>query len=110
MICDFGDVAVVPFPFVDMDVAKSRPALVLSNEAFNGPNGNTIVAMVTTAERSDWPSDIVLTDNQSAGLFHPSRVRMKLFTIPNELVARRIGSLAAADRKAVRAAIRRHLP
>lgn len=109
MICDFGDVTVVPFPFVDMDVAKSRPALVLSKAGFNDANGQTIVAMVTTAERSEWPSDIVLTDNQAAGLHHPSRVRMKLFTLPNELIVRRIGSLAAADLKSVKTAVRRHL-
>ena len=110
MICDFGDVTVVPFPSTDLDLSKSRPALVLSSGAFHAAIGQTIVAMVTTASRSDWPSDIVLADNQAAGLLHPSRVRLKLFTLPNELITRRIGGLGAADRKAVRTAVRHHLP
>ena len=36
MICDVGDVVVVPFPFVDVAAEKRRPSLILSH---NHPSG-----------------------------------------------------------------------
>ncbi|MBI4920347.1 MAG: type II toxin-antitoxin system PemK/MazF family toxin [Devosia nanyangense] len=110
MICDFGDVAVVPFPFVDMAVSKHRPALVLSTEAFNSNNDNTLFAMITTAKRSGWPSDVAIVDGATAGLIHQSYVRWKVFTLPNELIRRTAGALGERDRAAVAAALRKVLP
>lgn len=94
--------AVVPFPFTDIAVAKPRPALVLSSKMSNGESGNTIFAMITTAARSHWPTDVPLGDAEKAGLTAASLVRLKLFTLDNRLVARQIGALSVRDRKAVR--------
>ena len=44
MICDLGDVVIVPFPFVDTAAEKRRPSVVLSREAFNEINGHSICA------------------------------------------------------------------
>ncbi|HEY3637975.1 MAG TPA: type II toxin-antitoxin system PemK/MazF family toxin [Rhizomicrobium sp.] len=101
LLCDPGDVAIVPFPFTDMAVAKPRPALVLSARKANEDSGNTILAMITTAARSHWPHDIVLSDTQSAGLTVASIVRIKLFTLDNRLIARKIGALSSHDRQVV---------
>jgi mRNA interferase MazF len=101
VICDFGDVVVVPFPFVDRPITKRRPALVLSRETFNAGNGHSILAMITTAAQTNWPSDVELAALTEAGLDHRSVVRWKLFTVPNDLILRRIGGLAAKDRTAV---------
>jgi mRNA interferase MazF len=101
-ICEAGEVAVVPFPFTDMAVAKPRPALALSTRTANAESGNTIFAMITTAAKSHWPTDIALTDAARAGLTAASLVRLKLFTLDNRLVARTIGTLSPRDRKAVR--------
>jgi mRNA interferase MazF len=98
VICDFGDIAVVPFPFVDIAADKRRPSVILSHIAFNGSHGHSICAMITTAARSKWPSDITITDLKSAGLNRPCVLRWKLFTLPNELILRRAGRLAAGDR------------
>ena len=105
MICEFGSVAVVPFPFVDMSVTRRRPALVLSKAAFNDANGQTLLAMITTARRSAWPSDIPISDAATAGLVAASIVRWKIFTLPNDLIVRTIGRLAPKDSRAVRAAL-----
>lgn len=105
-ICEAGDIAIVPFPFTDIAVAKPRPALVLSAEKANGETGNTILAMITTAARSHWPTDVPLADAEASGLTAASLVRLKLFTIDNRLVARKIGALSARDRKAVRTMLR----
>ena len=105
-ICDAGDVAVVPFPFTDLALAKPRPALVLSGKAANEASGNSVFAMITTAARSHWPQDVPLIDAAAAGLSEASIVRVKLFTLDNRLVSRKIGALSARDRQAVRRMLR----
>jgi mRNA interferase MazF len=101
VISSFGDVVVVPFPFVDLPVSKNRPALVLSARAFNESNGHTVLAMITTAARSSWPSDHPISDLASAGLSHASSVRWKLFTLPNPMIARTVGHLGVSDQRAI---------
>ncbi|PHS23864.1 MAG: transcriptional regulator [Robiginitomaculum sp.] len=91
------DVVVVPFPFVDLPVQKTRPALVLSTKVANHENGQTLLSMITTATRSHWPSDCDIEGLREAGLRTPSLVRFKLFTLPNTLIVRKIGHLVSAD-------------
>lgn len=110
MICDWGDVAIVPFPFVEREVAKRRPALVLSRRSFNEDNAHTLFAMITTGARSSWASDLVLADWNAAGLSHRSLIRWKVFTLPNALVLRVAGALSETDRTAAAAALRSVLP
>lgn len=98
MICERFDTIVVPFPFSDIPVLKRRPAIVLSNATFNGDNSATLVGMITTAKASVWPSDHSIRDLAAAGLDHPCIVRWRLATIPNNLILRRLGRLAAIDR------------
>jgi mRNA interferase MazF len=100
--CEAGDVAIVPFPFTDIAIAKPRPALTLSAQEMNEANGATLFAMVTTAQRSRWPTDVPLNDGAAAGLSDASLVRLKLFTLDNRLVSRVIGSLSSRDRASVR--------
>ncbi|MSP48571.1 MAG: type II toxin-antitoxin system PemK/MazF family toxin [Alphaproteobacteria bacterium] len=94
---DLFDTIVAPFPFADFAKSKPRPALVLSARAFNAANGHTVLAMITTARSTAWPSDLAIDDLAAAGLPVASVVRPKLFTLPNELLARRIGALARSD-------------
>jgi mRNA interferase MazF len=60
--------------------------------------------MITVARASDWPSDVQLQDWQAAGLAIACRVRMKLFTLDNQLILERLGTLSSADRDRVAAA------
>jgi len=106
VICDFGDVVVVPFPFVDLTAEKRRPSLILSRRAFNDSHGHSIFAMITTAARSKWRSDVAIEELKKAGLNRPCVVRWKLFTLPNEFILRRAGSLASHDREKINAAAR----
>ena len=104
------DVVVVPFPFTDRTTTTRRPALVLSNAgAFNKHVGQSVLAMITSARNSDWPLDVEITHLDSAGLPSPSVVRMKLFTLDDQFVIRKAGTLAENDRKSVAAALRRLL-
>jgi len=108
VICERCDVVVVPFPFSDRVQAKRRPALALSREDFNR-HGHTVMAMVTTGRAPAWPGDIVLTDYTEAGLAVPCVVRMKLFTLDNRLILRKIGRLADDDAERVSGSVRQLL-
>ena len=104
MICDSGDVAVVPFPFSKRPGTKRRPALVLSRQRFNEA-GHTLFSMITTRAHSPWPGDVRIDDLEAAGLHHPCIVRLKLFTLDNRLVLKRAGRLAEKDAESVRASL-----
>ena len=109
VICNRWDIVVVPFPFSDRAAEKRRPALVLSDRTFNGA-GHTVLAMVTTRGHHPWPGDCMLEDHDDAGLPLPCLVRLKLFTLDNRVILRRIGHLSDADRKRVEAKLEEHLP
>lgn len=100
MICDRFQTVVVPFPFAEQPALKRRPAVVVSSRAFNAANGSSLVAMITTAKATTWPSDILLSDLQAAGLQVPCILRMRLVTLPNDLILRGLGRLSAVDRLA----------
>jgi mRNA interferase MazF len=105
------DVVVVPFPFTDVKADKRRPALILSSDAkFNKRSGHSVLAMITSQNNPDWPLDTKLTGNHQTGLKTPSKVRMKLFTLDNRLIVRKIGKLTIEDKKAVSNSLRSLLP
>jgi len=105
------DVVVVPFPFTDKTTTKRRPALVLSQaNSFNKRIAHSVLAMITSASNSDWPLDIEIEDIDSAGLPYASIVRMKLFTLDDQLVIRKAGSLNTKDQIAVTEALYNLLP
>ena len=108
MTCDPWEVVVVPFPFTERAVAKRRPAVVLSNPEFNR-HGHTILAMITTRAHRPWLGDTEIADPKAAGLEVPCIIRLKLFTLDNRLVLRRLGRLSAADREGAGPEIRRQL-
>lgn len=101
MICDFGDVVVVPFPFVDVAAEKRRPCVVLSRRAFNESHGHSIFVMITAAARSHWGSDIAIDEWESSGLPHSCYIRWKVFTLPNNTILRLCGSLGQRNRDLV---------
>jgi mRNA interferase MazF len=108
VICEPFDLVAVAFPFVDGPGTKRRPALVISQPAFNA-QGHTVLAMVTTREHTPWPGDTEIAHFQDAGLRLPCRVRLKLFTLDNQILVRKIGHLSPSDVASVSAALRQFL-
>lgn len=104
MICSQWDVVTVPFPFSDKPEAKRRPALVLSNMAFNS-GGHTVLTMITTSGLRRWPGDSEIKEYSLAGLRVQCQVRLKVFTIDNRLLLKKIGRLSETDA----ATVKRHL-
>ena len=90
------DVVGVPFPSATLE-NRRRPALVVSQGAFNRTSGNTILAMITRPVGPAWDSDLPIRDWAIAGLPTECIVRCRLFTLPNDRL-RRLGRLARADR------------
>ena len=104
MICRQYDVVVVPFPFTDRRASKRRPALAFSTAEFSAEAGHTVLAMITSADNPSWPLDVPI-DSGHSGLRAASKVRMKLFTLDNRLILRKVGSLHDVDRRAVEQAM-----
>ena len=91
----------VPFPFTERQAIKRRPALVLSNPAFQEQSGHLLLAMVTSARNSQWPTDWQIKDLQAAGLAQPCVIRFKVFTLDQSLLMGSLGALSEADRRGV---------
>ncbi len=110
MICDAWEIVVVPFPFTDRAGTKERPALVLSRESFNRGASHTLLAMITTRAHSPWPGDTLISDRSTTGLPVPCTVRLKLFTLDNRLVLRKLGRLSRHDEAAIKSQLTDMLP
>jgi mRNA interferase MazF len=97
------DVVVVPFPFTDSAQTKRRPALVLSQHSnFGNQIGHSVLAMITSQKNAPWPLDCKIIDKKQSGLAAPSVVRMKLFTLDNRFLIKKIGRLSDSDQKKVK--------
>ena len=103
---EFGDVVLVPFPFTNQAASKQRPAVVVSNRAYNMAKPDVVVMAVTSQFRSS-PTlgEVWLGQWQTAGLLKPSAVKPVFATLEQALVIRQLGTLAAADQAALRKAI-----
>lgn len=106
MIRDRFAVVRVPFPLNDKPGTKPRPALVISERAFNAAAGHTVMAVITRAANTVWPCDYAIADLARAGPPAASYVRLKLSTFENTLIPRQSGALAAVDVAGFRAAAR----
>ena len=103
MIYEPFDVIVVPFPFTDSSKTKRRPALVLSQYAdFGAIIEHLVLAMITSQKNEPWPLDVAIKNKKPSGLTAPSVVRMKLFTLDNRFILRKIGHLSKTDQNQVK--------
>ncbi|MGB5593989.1 MAG: type II toxin-antitoxin system PemK/MazF family toxin [Crocosphaera sp.] len=96
------DVVVVPFPFTDKTTSKKRPALVISDVAFNLSLKKSVMIMITTSGHSPWMFDVPIVDLAASGLKSPSLMRMKLFTLDDALILKKIGTLTQSDQEMVK--------
>ncbi len=103
-----GDVVLVPFPFADVRATKARPALVLSEPAYEQETGNLILAQITS-KAAQFSSDCSLRDWAQAGLKRPSIVRLKLATMAAALVRHKPGTVTATDLSGVDACLKQAL-
>jgi mRNA interferase MazF len=100
-----GDIVLLPFPFTDLSAVRTRPAVVVSVDAFAQATGDFTVAMITSVPHTT-AYDYALRDWQAARLLRPSWVRTKLATLDPALVRHQPGRLSAADLAEVEQRIR----
>ncbi len=106
---EVGDVVRVPFPHVESNVRRYRPAVVVTRRPV-GPDGLLIwVAMITSAERAHWPGDIQIDDHRTAGLPIASVIRTAKLATLETSSADQLGRLSAAQISKVQAQLRGHL-
>ena len=99
------DVIAVPFPYVERDHVKHRPALVVSGRCWLEGHGLPWVLMITSAAHRPWPDDVPIDDLAMAGLPRPSVIRpAKIATVEAAHCEPR-GRLTAAVRRQVEAAL-----
>ncbi len=103
MIYEPFDVVVVPFPFANSAKTKRRPALVISENArFGNDIEHSVLAMITSQKNEPWPLDAAIKNKKQSGLTAPSVVRMKLFTLDNRFILKKIGHLSKTDQRQVK--------
>ena len=97
------------FPFTNVATTKKRPGLVLARVARSPRNRLVTLAMISSqVEALKLDGDLLLPDWGSAGLLHPSLLRLaKVATVDEDLVEKTIGRLSAVDHEATRATFRR---
>lgn len=66
--------------------------------------------MITSKAHPPWPGDTDIEGLEPAGLNTRCMVRLKIFTIDNRLILKKIGQLSLGDRAGVAAQVRRYLP
>jgi len=101
-----GDIVVVPFPFVlergDQE-RKARPALIVSDETIDRRYEDLILAAITSRVPEDLKeTELPLKPNNKTGLVKDSVLRTEfLMTLPQSLIARKIGKLSDNEMSAV---------
>ena len=105
-----GDIAWVPFPFVEVPRVRERPALVVSVQTLASKMQLLWVLMITSAANKGWQGDVSLEQDFAAcGLNVPCVIRTaKISTIEMDR-ARRSGALSADLLAQVRAKLAQHL-
>src|SRR5688500_13885532 len=87
-----------------------RPVLVVSNEEFNQAIPNVTVLPLTSAQRSLYPSEVVLPRGVAGQPLDSIIMAHQIRTIAKQRLRSPIGFLHDEDlRQAVRAAIKEHL-
>lgn len=103
---EFGTVVLVPFPFTHQSASKRRPAVVVSNHAYNTARLDVVVMAITSQLRaSPALGEVWIGQWQQTGPLKPSAIKPVFATIEQGLIIRRLGALQAADRVALRKAI-----
>lgn len=96
-----GDLVWVPFPHVEDNRLRSRPAVIVAT-GLAGTHELCWALMVTAAANDPWPEDVPIPDHRDLGLAIPSSIRAaKIATLP-AATATRIGRLPAATWDEVR--------
>jgi mRNA interferase MazF len=91
----------VSFLFADETGIKHRPAVIISSDAYHAGRQEVIIAAITSRTDRLLTGDHLIDSWQSAGLLFPSVAAGILRTIKQDMIARKLGSMAAPDMQGV---------
>jgi mRNA interferase MazF len=111
-----GDVVLVNYPFASGVGSKVRPAIVIQCDRNNVRLDNTIIAQITSRTRNakTEPTQVLIESaspaGQQAGLLNDSAVSCEnLYTVRQDVIIRKIGSLPDALMQQVDACLKASL-
>lgn len=91
------DIVLIPFPFTNLRQSKKRPALILSPNEYN-EGADVIIAFMTSNITTDPRiGDYHIKNWENSGLPKPTMVRMKLATVMNRILVKKLGRLENED-------------
>jgi mRNA interferase MazF len=100
---EFGQLVLVRFPFTDQHGSKQRPAVVISNSAYNQARPDIILMAVTSQIRSKLGfGEAAIEDWQAAGLLKPSLIKPIVFTAEKSIIRKSLGQLEEKDNKSLK--------
>ncbi len=106
----FGDVVLIGFPFTHLQTTKKRPAVIISNEAYQQHRPDIILMAITSQIKSPLTiGEALLQDWQSAGLAKASVFKPLIATIEKNKVIKTMGQLVKQDQKTLLEIIRQIL-
>ncbi|MFB6355364.1 MAG: type II toxin-antitoxin system PemK/MazF family toxin [bacterium] len=108
---DFGDIVIVPFPFIlesGESKQKARPALVITNSTIERRFEDIQLAAITSQVPNELlPLEILLDSTEENGLAKESVLRLDfIMTLPGAIISRKIGTLSSTKRESVRDKLR----
>jgi mRNA interferase MazF len=103
MAISAGEVVLIPFPYRDQLGQRTRPAVIISAQAYN-QRGDVVVAGITS-HPPRFATDYALMDWRALGLSSPSTMRMLLMTAAQARIVCALGSLSGRDWAAVQARV-----
>ena len=87
-----GDVVWVPFPHVEDNRLRPRPALLVAT-GMGDPHDLCWALMITSAANEAWPGDVLIPDHDAVGLPVASRIRTAKIATVTAASTRRLGRL-----------------
>lgn len=104
--CKFGDVVLVGFPFTNLQTTKKRPAVVISDSAYQQNRPDVILMAITSQVRQPLAfGEYLLQDWQQAGLLKPSVLKPLIATLEQTRIIRTMGQLSPADQKGLQSVL-----
>ena len=104
--CRLGDVLLLEVAYTDLQGAKRRPAIVISNDEYNGASPDAVIVPLTASGAHLRMGDSRIASWSSAGLMRPSVARARPTTVARSRIERKLGRLTAADLQGVLAGLR----
>lgn len=98
-----GSVVLVRYPFTDLTGAKVRPAIVAS-----APHASADLFIVPLTSKTDrlLPGEFVMQAWQAAGLNVPTAVKRGIYTIHQQMIIKKVGSISANDAELIEDSLR----